>query len=53
MAENVDACLSGAHSGRPSSTPVGELLTVVVVFLFASAQGCEGNIIVGDKVYVW
>ncbi len=31
---------------------VGESLTVVIVFLFANAQGFVGNIIVGNEVYV-
>ena len=51
-ADNVNACLSGAHLGQMGSAPVGKSLTVVVVFLFANVQGCEGDFIVGDKVDV-
>ena len=50
--DNVDACLSGAHPGQTGPVPVGEPLTVVIVFLFTNAEGHEGDVIVGDKVYV-
>ena len=52
MADNVDAHLSGAHPGRPIPPPVGKSLTVVIVFLLVNTQGCVGNIVISDKVYV-
>ena len=52
MVDNVDACLGGAHQGRPILPPVGKSLTIVIAFWFANAQGCVGNIVVGNEVYV-
>ena len=40
--DDVQAHLGRAHPRRTGAVPIGELLTIVIVFLFADAQGCEG-----------
>ena len=51
-ADNVYACLSRAHLGRAGAMPIGELLTVVIVLLFANAHGREDDVGVGNMTDV-
>ena len=48
VADNVYTCLSRAHPGWAGATLIGELLIVVIVFLFVNAHGREDNVGVGD-----
>ena len=50
--DNVDAHLSRAHQGQTGATLIGESLTVVIVLLFAHAQGCKNDVGVDDVVDV-
>ena len=52
MVDDVEACLSWAHTGHAEAVPVGELLTVVIILLFADAQGCVGDIDISGLVNV-
>ena len=52
MADDVEACLSRAHPGCTGLPLVGEAVSIVVVFLFADMQGCEGDIDVSSLVDV-
>ena len=50
MAYYANTGQGGAHPGEAGATMVGESLSIVVVLLFAVAQGCVDNVAINHAV---